>query len=365
MLNPKLHLIDGVWWVDWTPDPTAEGYLITTPKGAGRTFDPGRTTSKVGSYPSAPVVTVEVLDVTRRSKETASVPGTPPTDPPPAGVVLWDGRFPPDGPMAVPSSGGYQDRPGGWDRLHVQGQATFSLFDDPAGRSSRITLPPDSGLNRAELQEVLPNMALGTREFYGLRYRFPTGWKQPSSWGSMIAQFRYPYLKYHGIGLVGEDNWVRLALNTGYIDWGSKAPSADATPVFENQSNHEACPSSRFALGVWHYFVVEILWTTVRRPGETTCRVWHRREGESSWVRTVELVGTPTQQWGKGIDYSRPDKWAGMNVDGSAMYGGVPHECFDKFGFYRGASNDTLTLESGGPVKTTTFDLAASMMEAK
>jgi hypothetical protein len=82
-LNPKITKDSaGMYWLEWTPDSTAEGYGFTTPGGSSRTFDPTRTRTRLGKNLTEPVTaSVGVLDVTKRSPESATYPSvvTPPT----------------------------------------------------------------------------------------------------------------------------------------------------------------------------------------------------------------------------------------------------------------------------------------------
>jgi len=90
-LNPKITKdASGVLWVNWTPDPTAEGYAITTPTGSSRTFNPTANKSKLGRPPEPVTVTVAALDVTSRPAETTTYPTPDPTPSP--GTTLHDLR---------------------------------------------------------------------------------------------------------------------------------------------------------------------------------------------------------------------------------------------------------------------------------
>lgn len=84
-LDPKITKeVGGVYWLNWTPDPTAEGYAFTTPGGSSRTFDAKLARTKLGKNLTEPVVaTVAALDVEARPAETSRYPATPPPPPPP------------------------------------------------------------------------------------------------------------------------------------------------------------------------------------------------------------------------------------------------------------------------------------------
>lgn len=76
-LNPYITKdSSGAYWLQWTPDPTAEGYAFQTPGGSSRTFDPTRSKVKLGRYPEPVRASVAALDVTGRTAETATYPAT-------------------------------------------------------------------------------------------------------------------------------------------------------------------------------------------------------------------------------------------------------------------------------------------------
>ena len=81
-LDPKITKDSaGMYWLNWTPDPTAEGYTFTTPGGSSRTFDPTLAKTRLGKHLTEPfTASVAALDVIKRSPESASYPPvvTPP-----------------------------------------------------------------------------------------------------------------------------------------------------------------------------------------------------------------------------------------------------------------------------------------------
>lgn len=88
-LNPNITKdAMGVYHLNWTPDPTAEGYAFTTPSGSSRSFNPKLARTKLGSGLGEPVVaSVAPLDVTARPAETATFP--PPAPPPASAATGW------------------------------------------------------------------------------------------------------------------------------------------------------------------------------------------------------------------------------------------------------------------------------------
>lgn len=93
----------GVYWLNWTADPTAEGYAFVTPNGQGRTFDPLAPRARLGKGLTEPVTaSVAVIDLTKRQAETATYPPVAPPPPPPnpsglaggTGLDLNGSRFP-------------------------------------------------------------------------------------------------------------------------------------------------------------------------------------------------------------------------------------------------------------------------------
>ena len=49
MLNPKITKSLSTYYLEWTPDPTAEGYAFTTPSGSSRTFNSALAKTRLGS----------------------------------------------------------------------------------------------------------------------------------------------------------------------------------------------------------------------------------------------------------------------------------------------------------------------------
>lgn len=91
-LNPKItkDTTTGMYWLEWTPDPTAEGYAFNTPLGWSRTFNAELSRAPLGVRPEPVQATITALDVTARAPESASYP---PVAPPPVqfGANLFDG----------------------------------------------------------------------------------------------------------------------------------------------------------------------------------------------------------------------------------------------------------------------------------
>lgn len=103
-LNPKINKdASGTYWLEWTPDPTAEGYAFVTPNGRSRSFDPTLARTKLGKGLAEPVkATVAAQDVTVRAAEEAQYPPVVPPDPPPSGIA------PPVGPFITKDGGNTQ-----------------------------------------------------------------------------------------------------------------------------------------------------------------------------------------------------------------------------------------------------------------
>jgi hypothetical protein len=76
-LNPNISKDkNGVHWLNWTPDPSAEGYAFVTPGGQSRTFDPKKGKTKLGKCAEPVLASVAALDVTSRPQERATYPTT-------------------------------------------------------------------------------------------------------------------------------------------------------------------------------------------------------------------------------------------------------------------------------------------------
>jgi len=76
MLNPKIVKdSSGVYWLEWTPDLTGDGYAFVTPGGSSRTFNNALSKTKIGKNLVEPIkATVAVLDVSSRPAELATYP---------------------------------------------------------------------------------------------------------------------------------------------------------------------------------------------------------------------------------------------------------------------------------------------------
>lgn len=281
------------------------------------------------------------------------------TPPSADGRVVMDGRYEatPWPPPSSWSGAGSKPNPGHWDYLQTQSGATIALFDDPAGKSARLTNPANSSNSVELIDECTTDAdgstisALGLLDYYGMRYRFASP-RVDSGWGAMIAQLHYPVLLYHSWGLVEQTDYVRCALNTGQISWSGTPGSS--TGSFECVRNYAAIPKERFSTGKWHYLICGIRWAT-DWTGST--EIWHRIQGETAWTKTVDVHGIPTQQWGNGILVNDP-LWKRMNKDGTFADGKTPFRPIDKFGLYSGE-----TFENGGFVRATSFAAAEAVLK--
>lgn len=93
-LNPRITKdVSGTYWLEWDPDPSAEGYYFNTPGGSSRTFDNTKKKVKLGIIPEPVRASVAAVDVTLRAWENAEYPviAPPPPPPPPPPPVGQDG----------------------------------------------------------------------------------------------------------------------------------------------------------------------------------------------------------------------------------------------------------------------------------
>jgi hypothetical protein len=107
-LDPKIKKDkDGVSWLKWTPDTTAEGYAFTTPSGHSRTFDATRGMAKLGRPAEPFACAISALDIVARAPETATYPPSTPPTPPNTGVTVdaFECVMYPDQHEPVPGSG--------------------------------------------------------------------------------------------------------------------------------------------------------------------------------------------------------------------------------------------------------------------
>lgn len=262
-----------------------------------------------------------------------------------AGTIVFDGTWEGTNPTA------------GWAGIH-QGGGTYTFLRDPSRRGTvaRVTLPAGgvSGIEAIYHR----NLQLGETTVYGFAFKFPAEWRKPADSWCLIAQLAYPLLKYTNIGLGVGENYLGLEMHTGFINWRGKTPSADNPATFDlylPQRNPRGyvIPPRRFATGVWHLLVIEIEWAT----GPTgSLRAWHQVQGDKTWVKTVDMEGIPTMQWGQGIT------GAYMDANGKDR-AGEPKEISDKVGAYRDASPNPLTVYNDGMLIGTTPDVVAARLQ--
>jgi hypothetical protein len=166
-------------------------------------------------------------------------------------------------------------------------------------------------------------------EWYGLEFRFPPNWREPSStgWGAVIAQLNYQKIWGAPVALWAHADRVRLVLNSGLC-----RPVGTPYPPGPGCANNSG-PTGNLApmyvipnglkLGVWHQVLVHVRWT---KTNSGLLQVFHRKRRESAWQLKVNFSGKPTVQWTTTLP-ADPANWTA-----------------DKIGAYRGQSTVPLSV---------------------
>lgn len=230
-------------------------------------------------------------------------------------------------------------------------RGSFTKVSSPVAQgayAARFDLPADT--EKPTACEMLHGRRLdhGVHDYYALAVRFGSDWREPAKahWGMAIFQPNYQGIKGPAVGLFAHDSYVNVVMESGYC-------GTNANGVFEcqyrtgngtatgNIGTFYAIPKDRFGTEAWHELVVHVHWTA---DSSGIVEVFHRRKGETAWVKTAEIKGYPTLQWKDGYD---PTSDKGTT---------------DKFGAYRGKADYPLTLHHDSWCRATTFTAAESCL---
>jgi hypothetical protein len=201
--------------------------------------------------------------------------------------------------------------------------------------AARIDLP---GASDTTACEAVRKRTLGTghgspakHEWYALSVRFPKN-LTTSKWGMTFAQPNYQgiwgsplhFFVYGPHDASGEPFHARLVAQGGRCR-GQPNPGCQwSNGLGSGRAPMRIIPSSRFALGVWHDLLVHVVWTT--KGTEALYEGWHRPRG-GTWLQTVNYAPRqPSVQWRLKEKARATDT------------------TIDKFGAYRGANTQTLSI---------------------
>jgi hypothetical protein len=210
---------------------------------------------------------------------------------------------------------------------------------------SRFDLPASGDRTACEALRKR-TLNLGADEYYGLDIRFPTDWQEPSphGWGMAIGQFNYQGIWGPPLGLFAHRDHIKLVMQSGYCrDVYSSNPGCTySSGLGGNVPISYAIPSSRFTAGSWHQLILHVRWSNTNTG---VLEVWHRRRGESTWVKTVNQTGYPTVQWKDGYT---PD---------------ASHTTSDKIGAYRGPASFATSIWHDAFLIGNSFETVASRLQ--
>jgi Polysaccharide lyase len=210
---------------------------------------------------------------------------------------------------------------------------------------ARFDLPAASAFTACEALHKR-QIGLGTDDYYGLMFRFPTGWREPSSveWGLSIAQLNFANIWGAPVMLAAHADHIRLVMQSGLCNsvYTSKPGCTYSSGTGGNLARMVAVPSP-LALNAWHQLIVHVRWKT---DASGMIEVWHRLQGGNSWNKTVSLSGYPTVQW-------TPEEGPQAIANSTTS---------DKIGAYRGKATFPLSVWHDGFVRATSFAAAAAAL---
>lgn len=231
------------------------------------------------------------------------------------------------------------------DNYGLSSGGSLNFVSDIVGQGStagRFDLSASSQSNSCEVLRKR-TLNLGADEYYGMMFRLPTNWQEPSpaGWGLVLAQLNFQNVWGAPVMIRAHANHVSLVTQTGYCSdvYSAKPGCRYSSGPGGNLPQMHAVPS--VTPGAWHELVIHVRWAN---DASGVVEVWHRLKGESAWTKTVSLSGYPTVQWSE-------DQPVNTNQPTS-----------DKFGAYRAAANFPLSVWQDGAVIGTSFDAVSSRL---
>jgi hypothetical protein len=290
---------------------------------------------------------IVALDATGLRAEASFIVADDPQSPPPSsenGTVHYrqNWEHPDDDGIDSQQWGMQCDNIAG-EPVATRGTVTKTAPGSQGRFAGRFTLPPNVDRNTSAC-ELLHGRQLdhGTHDYYSLALLFPGDWREPAlaHWGMAVFQPNYQGIKGPGVGLFAHADYVNLGTESGFCDGAGCTYRTGNGTASGPLGSHYAIPRARFAKDVWHELVMHVFWTS--DPSKGVVEVWHRRKGESQWVRTAHLTNLATVQWKSGYDPT------------------ANHRTNDKIGAYRGNADWNISLYHDAWSRATTFDAAAA-----
>lgn len=242
------------------------------------------------------------------------------------------------------------------EALQVE-RGTLRIQSEVVGEGAhavRIDLPAAPSSSSSCEALIGRPIGIGEDDYYGLMVRLPQEWREPSTagWGLGLAQLGFQGIWGSPVALAAHADRVRIVVQSGLCEpvWKPN-PHCQYQNGFGvngaggNIPNLLAIPPKRFATGVWHELIIH-----VRRAFDSrgVVETWHRRKGETEWVKTAELRGKPTVQWTAELsqDLIRVSKPV------------------DKVGAYRGPASFPVSVWHDGFTRGRTFEAAQAAFES-
>lgn len=227
-----------------------------------------------------------------RSKRKNTFVAINPPPPPPAPAPVSPSPPPTPAPAPIEFVGDWET--GDWSQWWgIQWRTggnladQFAVVTDPVrqGRfAARFTVRPGDkfGTTSGERCEVLwPGSAEseGDEYWYSWSTLFPVGWTEPRGWG-MFLQW-HSYLPAPGpVFFNARGNTAEVAVNAGPLtEAGNNGSFRVKYPLLGTLSK-----------GLWNDFIARIRWSGT----DGSIEVWHRVEGETSYLKRVDVHGIPT-----------------------------------------------------------------------
>lgn len=195
--------------------------------------------------------------------------------------------------------------------------ATWSIVSTPIGNALQGTLPVGTNLKRrCDMANGVNNGGFPTTNYsFGNAWNFALGeeiwfcheFQIPSNFDAIynnmnvtnspfflinqVDQFPVPGSQQPVWSVHSRPGHVQISTQAGQVSYPS------GSPVYQTIYNHQPdiIPPSRYALEpAWHQIVVR--WKiAVDNTGIRQC--WHRKRGETTWMKTIEILNEPTILW--------------------------------------------------------------------
>jgi polysaccharide lyase-like protein len=197
----------------------------------------------------------------------------------------------------------------------------FQIVTDPVRQGNYaakfVVRPGDEfSATSGERSEVLwsgSDESDGQDHWYSWSTLFPTDWSEPKGWG-IFLQWHADYSTTPPvISFNAREDYAWVVLNAG--------PLSDPCCGGSTRERWTILPT--LDKGLWHDFIAHIKWSG---GNDGAITVWHRLEGQDSYVKVLDVSGVPTLQ----------------------SQNGVPAKNYVKMGLYRDHDTKTNTIYHDG-----------------